>query len=708
MNLEARTPGGDLRGLARLFMRRLRLFLAIVIVVFAATLVAVMALKPIYTAQSSIKIDPNQRSAIDVAALAQDGAQDSALIDTEIALMQSRDVASGAVKRLNLISDPEFNRALGRPASGPPLNPRDIVERTIDRVQRKLSATREGVSYIIRIQARSNSATKAMQLANAAAEEYIAVGQRQKSAAAAAQEEALSGRAADLQNQAEQASAAVARFKAQAGIVAGGGTNGTVTDQEAGALATELSRASNDAAQANARANAAHDQIARAGIDSVAEVLDSPVISDLRRQRTEIVREKAQINSRYLPLHPESIRVQNQLDQVDAQIRSESQRIVSGLDSAARASNERVQTLQARLNSIEGRQASNARAGVASDALQRRADSLTSLANTTTEAVQRAAEQARVGETQSRIAALATAPRSPSFPNKPLFAGLGLFVGALLAASIILIFDALDPTVRTVGDIERDLGVAYIASVPLLTGSKRDPRNSRLWDYVVDKPFSGFAESLRTVRSTIKLAFKGSQIITITSALPNEGKTATAIALARVLAMSGDRVILIDGDLRRRALQKLFSPPPTVGLIEVLTGSAGLDAAIVADHVKGLDLLPVADALDSAPDLFSGPGVEQLFNALRSRYDHIIIDTPPMLAVAEVRLLAALSDTVLLVIRWGKTPRQAVNAALARLEQDRTKVGGAVLTMVDLQAKRQFNEEDANYYYKSYRSYYVE
>ena len=696
--------GKDLKWLARSFRRRLGLFFIVVAAVFAVTIVATLAIKPVFFAQAQIKIDPNQRGALDSGSSPQSGLQDSALIDTEIAIMQSREVAEGVVRRLNLIADPEFNPPSKRRAA----SQQDLFEKVTERLQHKLLAAREGASYIVRIEARSLSAEKAARLANAAAEEYIAVGQRQKSAAAAAQEASLSDRSTDLQKEAQAAGAAVAQYKADAGIVSGGGTNGTVTDQEAGALATELSRASNDAAQANARANAAHDQIKSAGLDSVAEVLDSTVISDLRRQRTEIVRDQAQINSRYGPLHPDSIRVKNQLDQVDTQIRNESQRIVSGLDSNARAANARLQALQDRLNRVESRQTANARAEVNAEALQRRADSLTALSNTTTQAVQRAGEQARIGETQSRIASLAAPPTAPSFPNKPLFAVLGLFLGCVLGAASALGLEALDPSVRSVEDVEQGLGLPYLASIPLLPKSQRGDGNSRLWTYIVDKPLSRYTESLRTVCNAIKLSFGGAKVVTVTSALPNEGKTSTSIALARMLAVGGDRVLLIDGDLRRHAMREMIASPPKVGLVEVLKGSATLAQAITPDTVEGLDLLPVAEAAHSATDLFNGPAIRQLFETLRAQYDHIIIDTPPVLAVAEVRLLAALSDTVLLVVRSGKTPRQAVNAALSRLEQDRTKVGGVILTMVNVLARRQLGEEDAEYYYKSYRKYYNE
>jgi capsular exopolysaccharide synthesis family protein len=706
-------PTDSPRALVDPLLRRWWLFLLIAAGVFAVILAATLQLKPVYSAEAGVKLDPTpQHSSLDVTAAFNGGPPDSALIDTEVSLMRSREVAIGVAQKLNLVDDPEFNPRTapllkdGRPV---PADPKRVFEGVVGLLQKKVSVARDGATYIVHIDARANDPVKAATIANAVADEYLLITQSQKMQAGLAQQAALSGRAKELQAQAEAASAAVVRYKAAAGLIGGGPGAGTVTDQQAGSLAGQLAQASAESAAARAKATEARAQISRGALDSVAEVLSSPVITDLRRQRTETLRDQAQINGRYGPKHPDSVRVASQLAQIDAQIVNEADRIVSSLESAARASEDRVRTLRAQLGGLEGRQASNARASVEADTLQRRADSLNAVAAATIQVVQRANEQAQVGQTQGRIAFMATPPASPSFPNKPLFVLFGLLLGGVLGAATVYMLDLLDSSVRTPEQVETLLGAPYLASIPLLRQRRRWGKPATtVWDYVKAKPISSFAESLRLVRSAMTAGDQKARVIAITSALPGEGKTSTAISLARVMAMSGDRVLLIDGDLRRNALQALFKQKPTVGLIEVLTQSVPFQKAVIKDTVPRLDVLPLVDASYSGEDLLGGPVMARLIAQLRQVYDHIIIDTPPALAVADARRLAALADAVIMAVRWGRTPRHAALAAIERLEGDGLTIGGVILTMVDIRARASLGEGDTTYYYKASRKYYVE
>jgi capsular exopolysaccharide synthesis family protein len=692
----------DLRRWIGVFRRHIRVFLTITILVLIASVVAASLIKPIYSAGAAIQLDPHQRQSIDLTTPTPGEPPDSALIDTEVAVMKSHDVADGVVEQLGLVADKEFNpTATGRRSE----TAAQTLARVTKALQDHITVKREGVSYIVDIDARSIDPAKAARIANAMAAQYIAVSQRQRIAAAHAQEEALGGRASDLQARAESASAAVAHYKADAGIVGGGGSSGTVTDQQASTLAAQLSLASSDAAAANARASAAREQITKGNLDSVPEVLASPAIADLRRQRTEIVREQAEIDSRYLPRHPEFIRVANQLAQVDSQIRGEAERIVQGLESNATAASARAAMLKAQLGALEGRQAVNARASVEAEALQRRADELAAIATSTTQAVQHAAEQAQAGGAQGRIAALAQTPAKPSYPNKPLFAALGLFLGGLIGAATVFTMDYLNASVRTVEDVELWLGEGYLGSLPLAPRLYRRGAR-RVWDYVEKRPMSGFAEALRTIRSALKLGDKAARILTVTSALPREGKTSTAVSLARIMAMSGDRVLLIDCDLRRRTVHSLGPQVPAVGLVDVLTQGVPASQAIVRDSVDGLDILMLTNPAFTPADLFGGAAMTRLLDGLRAGYDHIIIDAPPVLAVADAQILASAADFVLMVVRWNKTPRSAVRAALSRLAEGGGAIAGVVLTMVDISDRAHIGESSPHYYYARFSKYY--
>ncbi len=695
--------------LINIFRRRWKLFAAVA--AFTTVLVVVVAflLPPIFLAVSNIKLDPNQHTALDLDRLANGAPPDQAIVDSEVTVMQSRDVAESVVQRLNLTADEDYQPKSG-PAARDPHSPA-YLEATIENLLKKLDVKRNGETYIINIGFHSKDAAKAARIANAFADEYVLTSVKLRVQTAQAQSVWLSERLTRLGQEVQAADAAVAGYKTANGIMTAA-VGGTVTDQQIGTITSQVAQAESEAAAARSNYEAAQAQIARGGIDSVSAVLNSPTVVQLRQKRTELLSEQGDINTRYGPRHPESIKIQQQVDGVDRQIREEAQRIVSGLASDSRASEARAAALRGQLGGLKGQLSSNNRASVQADNLQRVADAKRAEYTTLAATAQQASQQEHANETQAQIISRAVEPVKADFPNKPIFAALGLILGMVIGLGVVFAVEAVDSGVRTVDDVEGELGAAFIASAPLLTpkllGSGR--KSMQPWDFVVAKPMSGYAEAMRTARTALTLADldRKVKVVAVTSALPNEGKTVTAVSLARVMAMSGDKVIIVDCDLRQNALRTLPVEKPTAGLVEVLTGHAPLESVIVADSVAGLDILPLTQVAYTPRDLFGSDSMTSLLRILRERYDQVILDGPPLLAVADARTLATQADSVLMVARWTKTPRQAIRAALSRLEQDGANVAGVILSMVDTRARGALSADDPAYYYGAYRAYYQE
>jgi capsular exopolysaccharide synthesis family protein len=265
----------------------------------------------------------------------------------------------------------------------------------------------------------------------------------------------------------------------------------------------------------------------------------------------------------------------------------------------------------------------------------------------------------------------------------------------------------MDSTILSVADIE-GMGLQHLASLPELTARQLRARGGSIlpWDYVVERPMSIFSEALRNVRSALTLggARAAPKVVVITSSVPDEGKSIAAVSLARVMALSGDRVLLMDCDLRKNALQDLLKKKVDHGLVEVLAGQAKLADVLVRDEATGLDVLPLSESLFTAKDVFGGPGMQALIDGLRPSYDVIVIDAPPVLAVTDARTLAALADAVILSVRWRSTPREVVDAALVKLENETDRVIGAVLTRVDPNLRA----NDVGYYHHYAKGYYAD
>jgi capsular exopolysaccharide synthesis family protein len=228
-------------------------------------------------------------------------------------------------------------------------------------------------------------------------------------------------------------------------------------------------------------------------------------------------------------------------------------------------------------------------------------------------------------------------------------------------------------------------------------------------DYVVAKPLSAFTEALRSLRASILYSRLGgaTKVVALTSALPAEGKTTTAVCLTRVSAQAGAKVLIIDCDLRRRNVNRLLGIEPTVGLVEVLNGSVKLDQALIHDAPSGAWVLPLASGGFTPKDVFGSAAMDNLLADVRKKFDLVILDTAPTLAVSDTRILSAKADVTVFLARWRKTPEKAILAALKTLDQAGAHVSGVALTQVDMVAQAKYGYGDAGYYYSSYKKYYA-
>jgi capsular exopolysaccharide synthesis family protein len=194
-------------------------------------------------------------------------------------------------------------------------------------------------------------------------------------------------------------------------------------------------------------------------------------------------------------------------------------------------------------------------------------------------------------------------------------------------------------------------------------------------------------------------------VVAITSALPDEGKTTTALCLARTAALAGSRVILIDCDLRQRSLGRVLDKEPTAGLLEVLNGEVDLKSVIVTDVGTSASFLPLAKSAFTPRDVFGAQAMTDLLAHLRSHFDLILLDTAPALAVADTRVLCPKADAVVFVTRWRRTSRKAALMALRALSDGGAYISGVALTQVNVREQARVGE-GASYYYRAYKKYY--
>jgi capsular exopolysaccharide synthesis family protein len=681
--------------------RRWLTLLIVSLAVFALGAAAVLWMTPKYAPMARVQIDPS-RNPLDNKS--DPGSLDASLtpeaISTEVSLLGSMDVAREVVRRLGLGADPFFSKNL-KSSDDQPLTPARRDDLIAAALVKAVDVSREKLTYILDVKYANPNPVTAARVTNAFAEVYVELKAGSKADTAQRQSDWFQQRLAALGQEANVADQRAAEYRAKSGIVqdSSGNNTGTIFDQQVAALSAQLASAEADSASAHAKLTAAQRQVGSGNLSAVSEVLNSPVISDLRRQRSEVQRAVEEVQVRYGEKHPESIRVHDQLNAIDSQIQEEANRVVASLAASASAADASVASLRDSVHSLQQEQASGTRAAALADSLQREAQvkrdnytRMSQLGMTSMEAAKNKIAQAEIIE-QARIL------NSPTSPNKPLLIALALVFGIVVGSGVIATQELLSSGLSTVEDITGKFGIPVLAMIPKL--SMASPA-----DMLLQKPTSLYSEALRIARAAI-LGVRSSdkrQIIAITSALPGEGKTTTAVGFARTLAINNAKTLLIECDVRRAQVRQIIGKPiPTVGLVEVLHGDATLEEAISSGDVPNLDHLIVTAPYFSSEDLFGGGNMERLLTHLRGEYEQIVLDLPPLVGLADGRFLAVLADAVALVIKWNDTPADAVRASLGWLSADGANCVGALYSMVE----RSASGVSGYYYSKKYSAYYA-
>jgi capsular exopolysaccharide synthesis family protein len=399
------------------------------------------------------------------------------------------------------------------------------------------------------------------------------------------------------------------------------------------------------------------------------ESLRADLVKDLRTQETELQRRLAELSSSYGARHPKVVAIRAELANVRYKLGAE-----LNLNAA-----------QARLRLLE-----------------RDAESNRALLGTYLTRLKETGSQKDIKGQQpdARIVSRAAVPADPSFPKTWLIlalvaAGSG-FAGVLAAFAA----EQMDSGLRNVAEMDRVEGLQSLGFSPRVAAPDAA---ADLVGYVLEYPRSAYAESLRTLLWSLNLTLPDnpSRCVLITSAEPEEGKTSIVACLAALKAAAGQRVLVVDADARRPALAQAFSVTAGAGLAEVLMGRARLDEVIVRDPRTGVDLLAAGAAPPDMPRWLEAPGMAAMLATLQTRYDLVLLDSPPLHVAVDSCVLARIADTTVLVVRWQATRREAVEAAVSQLRDAGARLAGGVLTLVDLDRYAPYGYSG----YGAYRSY---
>lgn len=342
--------------------------------------------------------------------------------------------------------------------------------------------------------------------------------------------------------------------------------------------------------------------------------------------------------------------------------------------------------------------------------LEREAQATRALYETVLARFKETSEQQGLEQADARIISRADVPVSPSFPDQRLVMLLALMGSLGLGVLLAFAAEKLDAGFRSTEQLEQQLGLPTLAMIPSLAslGQKR----TRPEEYLVSKPNSSFAEAVRMLRTALLLTHGGqpARVLLVTSALPGEGKTTTALALARMTSMSGDKAVVIDADLRRPRVHSALGVENTQGLAELLDGKATIEQVLRTVEVNGRQLyyITAGQSNPNATELVRSRQMQLVLRGLAATFPLVIIDSPPVLPVADAKVLASMADKVLYVLRWRDTPREVVAHAVRQLRDVGGNIAGAVFNGLDVRRHAEYSYGDSGYYYGRYRKYYVD
>lgn len=622
-------------------------------------------------------------------------------VDTEVEIMRSPAVALGTVRALDLVDNPVYAPKLAK------LPGTDKETAATAMLLGAIKIIRPGESNVVSIAYSAPDPMLAKAVADQIGHQYLAVKQGSRRAAVDQVDLGLGNELERLRIQLEAADTAVAQYRAQHDLFDSQGA--TFTQQELSLYKQQQAAAQAALADAQARLSTAQGQTRKGDTGGVGAVLQSPVIQQLRNQRALLAATYADMQSRYQPDHPDLIRTHDQIEALDKAIAAETTRQLANLNANAQIARDQVANAADVVARTTGTLASDNSASVQLAQLQRKADGLRDTYQTLLTRKNSISSQALVADEDARLFSPAALPLRPSSPNKPLILLIGLALAAIIAGATVWVAEAFDRKLISSADIEKQLGLPHIANVPEISSIARaGEQGISPIDFVVQRPHSLYAEQLRAIRLTlVRNGRNGMTSVGITSARPNEGKTTLAISLARAAAMAGSRTLLVDADIRRPAVSAMLGLPHQIGLVEVLRRKATLDEALIHDTASGMYVLPAGDTADSPQDLFDAAHIGALLEDAEQRFDLVIFDAAPALAVSDARLLLRQVDEVLMALRWNDTPRQTAAATLKRMRALDIEPLGVIATRVDMRALAAFGHGDVDRSHADYGAYHV-
>ena len=702
-------PGGSLSATLRYVLtvvrRHLWLALAIIAASLALALVATLLTTPTYTASASIQINDQVDEVLGEGLDdTQSGPTDwdvDRFLNTQLDILRSRLLAQRVADRLDLYENERFFAAMEAPLASDRAADRAQREAVIGMLRGNFEVDLPRSTRVADIAFTSTDPEMSAEVTNAFAEEFIQANLQRRFDSSSYARQFVSEQLEDARLQLENSERELNDYARQAGLLRVGNVDRDSVVRNSGASVTnnsllQLNEAANEAKASRIAAEARWNAERGAPLLSSPQVLANPTVQSLMSRRAQLEAELDVAQQRYLADHPTVRGLQADLSATTAELNQAARNVRRSVEADFRAAASAEERLSAQVNNLQGASLAEQDRRVRFDTLAREADTARSIYEGLLQRYRELNASAGLASSNLAIVDRADPPLAPSAPNLLRNLLLGLLIGVTVAAVVLFLRDQLDDKIHVPEDVEDKLGLSLLGIIPEAEGGE-------VLDEI-DDPKTQVAEGYNSLRGSLIYSTSSGLpgVMVVTSAQAGEGKSTTSYAMAKGLARMGRRVLLVDADLRRPAMHRLAGVANERGLTDLLVSNDGLETAAVPLGEAGVDLIPSGPLPPSPSELLASPRMAQVLEAAAETYDVTIIDSPPVLGLADSPSLAAIADGTVFVVEAERGHSGQLKAALRRLRSVDPVLLGAVLTRFDPAAA---GNRYSGYYGRDYYRY---
>jgi capsular exopolysaccharide synthesis family protein len=506
----------------------------------------------------------------------------------------------------------------------------------------------------------------------------------------------LSARLLESKSKVEESEKQLQRYREGKGVVSFESKESVLT-QQLQQLVTELVQTENRKQEAEIRYNQLLSVInTPERLATVPEIMNNVVVQGLRKDELDLKRQLSELSEKFGAKHPQIIRLNSQLDSVQKSIVAEARKMLDTSKTEFEIAKNRELSLRQTMEQQKQEVLDLSRKAIDFNVIAGESASNRQFYDLLLKKLQEASLSSGINASTLQIVDLAVAPDEPLRPRRGMLLALAIFLGGFGGVFFALFVEYMDSTIRSAEDVEKFLKLPFLEVVPL---TREKEKEGAL--FLSGNPTTVVAEAFRTIRTGVLLSMVDApqQVLLVTSSIPNEGKTTVSANLALALAQSGERVLVVDADLRRHNLHKEFGFDPEPGLTNLLQAPKTPDAIRKSGEHPNLYVLTGGTLAPNPSELLGSQRMREFLDFARGRFDRIILDAPPLRVFSDSLVLSQLSDGAILVVWGGATPRPLVQQSAESLRGVKANILGVVLNKIDVNRQDEYN---SHYYYSYY------